>query len=75
MDAAEVARELWLRIIGSDDVAVSEVEVPHRDLGAFRAVSLWTVTDGEIAHGTEYWTSPGSQRPSPDRAAYVEELT
>jgi ketosteroid isomerase-like protein len=61
-----------LRIIGSGDEAVSEVEVPHETMGVFRAVSLWTVKDGQIVRGTEYWTSPGSDPAQPGRAAYVE---
>ena len=63
-----------LRIIGSGDEAVSEVEIPHRDMGVFRVVSLWTVQDDKIIAGTEYWTSPGSETPATDRAAYVEHL-
>jgi SnoaL-like protein len=63
-----------LRIIGAGNEAVSEVQVLHQHLGDFRAVSLWTVKDGQIVHGTEYWTSPGSEQPRPDRAAYTERL-
>ena len=63
-----------LRVIGSGDEAVSEVEVPHESLGVFRAVSLWTLADGKLFRCTEYWTSPGSEPPRPDRAAYVERL-
>ncbi|MBT2478668.1 hypothetical protein [Streptomyces sp. ISL-94] len=40
----------------------------------YRAVSLWTVRDGEIVGAREYWTSPG-QDPAPRwRAGYVEPL-
>jgi hypothetical protein len=63
-----------LRVIGCGDEAVTEVEVPHETMGVFRAVSLWTVADGKIVRGTEYWTSPGADAPGPDRAAYVEPL-
>jgi len=63
-----------LRVIGMGDEAVSEVEVPHQDLGVFRAVSLWTVADGKIVRGTEYWTTPGSDTPATDRAAFVEPM-
>jgi hypothetical protein len=63
-----------LRVFGSGDEAVSEVEVPHETLGLFLAVSLWTVKDGQVVAGTEYWTSPGSEEPRPDRAAFVERL-
>jgi ketosteroid isomerase-like protein len=63
-----------LRVIGSGDQAASEVEVPHKTLGLFRAASFWTVTDGQIVRATEYWTNPGSEEGSDDRAAYVEPM-
>lgn len=63
-----------LRIIGSGDQAVSEVEVAHGTMGLFRAASFWTVRDGKIAAGTEYWTSPGSDPSRPERAGYVEPM-
>ncbi|MFE5510370.1 nuclear transport factor 2 family protein [Streptomyces sp. NPDC056529] len=63
-----------LRIVAGDGEAVSEVEVPHEGIGVFRAVSFWTVRDGRIVRGTEYWTTPGSD-PSPAwRAAFVEPM-
>jgi ketosteroid isomerase-like protein len=61
-----------LRIIGEGAVVVSEVEVPHDTMGVHRVVSIWTVRDGKIVDGREYWTRLGSD-PSPDwRAAYVQ---
>ncbi|MFE4262754.1 nuclear transport factor 2 family protein [Streptomyces sp. NPDC056883] len=63
-----------LRIVAAGDEVVSEVEVPHEDLGVFRAASFWTVRDGRIVRGTEYWTSLGAD-PSPEwRAALVEPM-
>jgi len=63
-----------LRIVADGDQVVSEVEVPHADLGVFRAASFWTVADGRVTRGTEYWTSVGAD-PTPDwRSAYVEPL-
>ncbi len=64
-----------LRVIGSGQEAVSEVHVQHKELGDFRAVSLWTVKDGQIIRGTEYWTSPGSDQPRPDRAERTEKMS
>ncbi len=61
-----------LRVIGSGDQAASEVEVPHVDLGLYRVASFWTVDNGQIVRGTEYWTEPGSDEPRPDREAYAE---
>ena len=63
-----------LRIVAEGGAVVSEVEVPHADLGVFRAASFWTVADGRIARGTEYWTTVGAE-PGPEwRSAYVERL-
>lgn len=62
-----------LRILADGDLVVTEVEIPQ-DHVVYRAVSLWTVRDGEIVGAREYWTSPG-QDPAPRwRAGYVEPL-
>ncbi|MFF3012729.1 nuclear transport factor 2 family protein [Streptomyces sp. NPDC057939] len=62
-----------LRILADGDLVVTEVEIPE-DHVLYRAVSLWTVRDGEIVGAREYWTSPG-QDPAPRwRAGYVEPL-
>lgn len=63
-----------LRIISSGDEVVSEVEVAHGTMGMFRAASFWTVRDGKIVDGTEYWTSLGSEQGRPDRAAFVQQM-
>jgi ketosteroid isomerase-like protein len=61
-----------LRIVADGDEVVSEVEVPHDTMGVFRAASFWTVHNGKIVRGREYWTSPGSD-PSPEwRLGYVK---
>ncbi|WP_416960643.1 nuclear transport factor 2 family protein [Streptomyces sp. Agncl-13] len=63
-----------LRIVADGEVVVSEVEVPHDTMGVHRAVSFWTVRDGRIVTGREYWTELGSA-PSPEwRAAYVQRV-
>ncbi|GAA3244460.1 nuclear transport factor 2 family protein [Streptomyces lavendulae] len=62
-----------LRILADGDLVVTEVEIPEEHV-VYRAVSLWTVRDGEIIGAREYWTSPG-QDPAPRwRAVYVEPL-
>ncbi|MEV7557397.1 nuclear transport factor 2 family protein [Streptomyces sp. NPDC048331] len=62
-----------LRILADGSLVVTEVEIPQ-DHVVYRAVSLWTVRDGEIVGAREYWTSPG-QDPAPRwRAGYVEPL-
>ncbi|WP_327254693.1 nuclear transport factor 2 family protein [Streptomyces sp. NBC_01244] len=61
-----------LRIVAAGDEVVSEVEVPHESLGVFRAASFWTVRDGRIVRGTEYWTSLGADTRPEWRAAFTE---
>ncbi|MEU2451647.1 nuclear transport factor 2 family protein [Streptomyces sp. NPDC012765] len=62
-----------LRILADGNLVVTEVEMPQ-DHVVYRAVSLWTVRDGEVVGAREYWTSPG-QDPAPRwRAGYVEPL-
>ncbi|MDQ0404146.1 nuclear transport factor 2 family protein [Streptomyces sp. NBC_01723] len=59
---------------GGGETVVSEVEVPHDTMGVHRVVSLWTVRDGRITGGREYWTELGSD-PSPQwRAEFVQPL-
>ncbi|MGW6857270.1 nuclear transport factor 2 family protein [Streptomyces xanthophaeus] len=63
-----------LRILADGDLVVTEIETPQ-DHVVYRAVSLWTVRDGEVVAAREYWTSPG-QDPAPRwRAGYVEALS
>jgi ketosteroid isomerase-like protein len=65
-----------LRIVadGDGEGVVSEVEVPHETMGVHRAVSFWTVREGLIVEGREYWTQPGSD-PAPEwRAKYVQAI-
>ncbi|MFJ2596592.1 nuclear transport factor 2-like protein [Streptomyces erythrochromogenes] len=52
-----------LRILADGDHVLTEVEVPQ-DHVLHRAVSLWTVHDGEVVEAREYWTGPG-QDPAP----------
>ncbi|MER6313505.1 nuclear transport factor 2 family protein [Streptomyces sp. NPDC001581] len=62
-----------IRILADGDLVVTEVEIPQ-DHVVYRAVSLWTVRDGEVVEAREYWTCPG-QDPAPRwRAGYVEPL-
>jgi ketosteroid isomerase-like protein len=63
-----------LRIVVSGDQVVSEVEVPHEDLGIFRAASFWTVHDGRIVRATEYWTGLGADESPRWRAAFVQRM-
>jgi ketosteroid isomerase-like protein len=63
-----------LRIVAEGDTVVSEVEVPHETMGVHRVASFWTVREGAIVAGREYWTEVGAD-PSPEwRAGYVERI-
>ncbi|MFG1736794.1 nuclear transport factor 2 family protein [Micromonospora chalcea] len=63
-----------LRVVASGDTVVSEVEVPHEGMGVHRVASFWTVRDGRIVDGREYWTALG-QDPSPQwRSAWVQPM-
>lgn len=63
-----------LRVISDGDVVVSEVEVPHEGLGVFRAASFWTVRDGRIMSGREYWIGLGADEPPQWRRPYTQPL-
>ncbi|MFF2277272.1 nuclear transport factor 2 family protein [Agromyces sp. NPDC058126] len=54
-----------LSIVADGDRVVSEVEVPHEGVGVFRAASFWTVHDGLVVEGREYWTTRGGD-PAPE---------
>ncbi|MFG3252752.1 nuclear transport factor 2 family protein [Streptomyces sp. NPDC048172] len=65
-----------LRVVGAagSDQVVSEVEVPHAELGVFRAASFWTVRDGRVTAAREYWTDVGGEQPPAWRQPYTEVL-
>jgi ketosteroid isomerase-like protein len=63
-----------LRVVGAGDQAVSEVQVPMEGVGVFRAASFWTVRDGLVVHGREYWTGLGADEAPAWRAPYTERL-
>lgn len=50
-----------LNVYDAGDVVVSEVQVPQEDVGIFRVVSIWTVADGVIISGREYWALYGGE--------------
>ena len=66
-----------LRVTGGapgSDQAVSEVEVPHSELGVFRAASFWTVREGRVTAAREYWTDLGGEQPPAWREPFTEPL-
>jgi ketosteroid isomerase-like protein len=60
-------------VANGEDV-VSEVEVPHQTMGVFRVASFWTVRDGKIVRGMEYWTTIGPDPALESRPAYVQPM-
>lgn len=61
------------RIVADEDTAVSEVRVPHPELGTSHAASFFDLRDGVIARITELWVDEGSQQGAPhDRSRWVE---
>jgi ketosteroid isomerase-like protein len=62
-----------LRVVAEGNEVVSEVEVPHEGLGLFRAASFWTVEDGRVVRGREYWTNVGAD-PRPQWREGITEL-
>jgi ketosteroid isomerase-like protein len=63
-----------LRIVAEGDQVVSEVEVPHETMGVFRVASFWTVRNGKIARGREYWTGLGSDASPEWHAGFVQRI-
>ena len=63
-----------LRVVGAGDQVVSEVEVPLAEVGVFRAASFWTVREGLVVHGREYWTHLGADEAPAWREQYTERL-
>jgi ketosteroid isomerase-like protein len=63
-----------VRVFGQGDQVVSEVDVPHADMGMFAAASFWTVRDGQIVRGREYWVTPGSETPPEWRSRFADRI-
>ena len=63
-----------LRIIGEGNAAVSEVRVPHPDVGPHYALSFFEAKDGVLARGREYWVEERYEPPSPERARWFQRM-
>ncbi|WP_052850977.1 nuclear transport factor 2 family protein [Streptomyces avicenniae] len=63
-----------LSVVADGGSVVSEVEVPHEDLGVFRVASFWTVRDGRIVNGREYWTGLGTDPAPAWRARFARRI-
>jgi ketosteroid isomerase-like protein len=55
-----------------DVTVVSEVQVPHVDVGVFAAVSFWVVRDGLVRSAREYWVGCAAEEPPAWRLPHVE---
>ncbi|UOQ88559.1 nuclear transport factor 2 family protein [Agromyces endophyticus] len=62
-----------LSVVADGEHVVSEVEVPQEGVGVFRAASFWTVRDGRIVEGREYWTTRGGD-PAPGWRRHLVEV-
>ena len=59
-----------LRVVASGETVVSEVRVPHRDLGVFASAGFWTVRGGRVVAATEYWVTVDGETPPAWRGRY-----
>jgi hypothetical protein len=63
-----------LGIIGDGDTVVSEVRVPHAELGVFYVLSIAEVEGDRLVRGREYWLEEHAEHPSPERARWFEQM-
>ncbi len=63
-----------LRVLGHGRDVASEVEVTMPDAPASRSAAFWTVADGRITSGVEYWSTVGADAAPAWRAPYSERL-
>lgn len=53
---------------------VSEVRVPHPDVGPHYVVSFLEIEDGVAKRAREYWVEERPEEPHPDRARWFEKM-
>ncbi len=58
-----------VRTLGDEASAAAQVEIHAPDGDVFRMAAFWTLRDGLLASGTEYWVDPGGSPPR-GRTAY-----
>jgi ketosteroid isomerase-like protein len=59
-----------VRVLAVGDQVASEVRVTHHD-ATFAAAGFWTVADGLIRSGAEYWVTVGGEEPPAWRSAWT----
>jgi ketosteroid isomerase-like protein len=63
-----------VNLIVQGAIVVSEVRVPHTELGTFDLVSILEVEDGRIVRGREYWMDEVAEPIPPERARWLEPM-
>jgi hypothetical protein len=63
-----------LAIIADGDTVVSEVRVPHRQLGIFYVLSILHMDGKQLAGGREYWLKEHEEDPPAERARLIESM-
>jgi ketosteroid isomerase-like protein len=61
-----------LQILSDGNRVVSEIRVPHTEVGLHYASSFFEVEDGRLAGGREYWVKELDEDPPAWRAQWVE---
>jgi ketosteroid isomerase-like protein len=63
-----------INLIAEGATVVSEVRVPHTELGRFDLVSILVVEDGRVVRGREYWMDEVAEDIPPERARWLESM-
>jgi ketosteroid isomerase-like protein len=63
-----------LSVVAEGGSAVSEVRVPHPEIGLHYVASFFDVEDGRIVAGREYWVRVTDEEPPAWRAQWTERL-
>jgi ketosteroid isomerase-like protein len=63
-----------LRIVADGNTAVTEVRVPHPEIGPHYALSFLEVEAGRARRAREYWVEERPEEPHPDRARWFESM-
>jgi ketosteroid isomerase-like protein len=63
-----------LRIVADGNTAVSEVRVPHPEIGPHYALSFLEIEGGLVKRAREYWVEERPEEPSPERARWFERM-
>jgi ketosteroid isomerase-like protein len=63
-----------LDLVADGNIVVSEVRVPHADLGRFDLVSILEVEEGRVVRGREYWMDEVTEPVPPERAEWLEPM-